>query len=92
MAPAVIPPISDGMAEALGIDPTRISFDAPATVWSPRVPSLLFPAVQGARLMQFSVFRDRWKSFGQAAARRGISAVDAVRMARFGFVPEVETL
>jgi hypothetical protein len=59
------------------------------TIWSPRVPTLLYPAVQGARLMQFSLFRPRWKDFGFAASTRGISAVEAVRMARYGFVPEL---
>ena len=41
--------------------------------------------------MRFPVFRDRWAQFGLAAAKRGITAIEAVRMARFGFVPELSS-
>ena len=80
--------MSPDLAQALQITPQDIPFASTVTAWSPRVPTLLYPAVQGARLMTFQVFRERWKRFGQAAAKRSIIAVEAVRMARHGFVPE----
>ena len=39
--------------------------------------------------MRFPEFRERWRQFGHAAAGRGITALEAVRMARYGFVPEL---
>jgi hypothetical protein len=55
--------------------------------FSPRIPSLLFPLLQGARLLE-PVYRQRWEEFGAVCRTRHISAVEAVWMARRGFIPE----
>ena len=55
--------------------------------FSPRIPTLLYPLLQGARLLE-PVFRQRWKEFGAVCRTRHISAAEAVRMARRGFIPE----
>ena len=81
--------ISQPIASALGITPSSIIFPntEPLPVFSPRIPSILFPLVQGARLL-LPLFRQRWLQFAHAMKARGISATEAVQMARFGFIPE----
>lgn len=58
--------------------------------FSPRIPKILYPLVQGARLM-LPEFKSRWQQFGKACRSRHIIAVDAVRMAVHGFIPECST-
>jgi hypothetical protein len=81
--------LSPELAAALKIVPSSFHFpnSDPLPGFSPRIPSILYPLVQGARLL-LPVFRQRWLSFSQTMRQRGISAVEAVQMARFGFVPE----
>ena len=70
------------------MDVSSIQFDAPVSM-VPRVPRLLYPHMIGARLMSFPKFQDRWRQFGRTAAKVGITATDAVRLAVYGWVPEV---
>eukprot|EP01050_Picozoa_sp_SAG11_P018216 SAG11_NODE_2719_length_3048_cov_3.886402_1_plen_770_part_00 len=90
LSPWDVPPaLSKEMAQSLGIRPSTIRFPHSQTlpVFSPRIPSILFPLVQGARLL-LPVFRQRWREFAAILRSRAISAVEAVQMARRGWVPE----
>ena len=86
--PHQLKPVSPPIAAALGVDLSTLQFDAPAGV-VPRVPRLLYPHMIGARLMSFPLFQQRWRQFGRTAKTVGISAADAVRMAVYGWVPEL---
>ena len=82
--------LSPAIAEGLRISQSSISFPKstrPLPGFSPRIPSILFPLVEGARLLM-PVFRQRWLLFSRSLRERGINAVEAVQMARFGFVPQ----
>jgi hypothetical protein len=81
-------PVSPQIAAALQMDVSAMQFDAPVSM-VPRVPRLLYPHMVGARLMSFPKFQDRWRQFGRTAAKVGITATDAVRMAVYGWVPEL---
>ena len=81
-------PISPSLATAMQMDARQIQFDAPVSV-VPRVPTLLYPHMIGARLMSFPLFQRRWRQFASSATKAGVTAADAVRMAISGWVPEL---
>ena len=81
-------PISPSLATAMQMDARQIQFDAPVSA-VPRVPTLLYPHMIGARLMSFPLFQRRWRQFASSATKAGVTAADAVRMAISGWVPEL---
>ena len=87
-APRILDPISPDIANALHMDAHLIQFDSPVAA-VPRVPTLLYPHMIGARLMSFPRFQRNWKQFGISAATAGVTAAAAVRMAVTGWVPEL---
>jgi hypothetical protein len=54
----------------------------------PVIPPLLFPGIQGARLL-LPLFRNRWLEFSRLCRSRMIAAGESVSMARHGFIPEL---
>ena len=79
--------LSPLIAQSLNIDASSLTFQGyHSEVLSPRIPTLIFPLLKGARLLQ-PLFRSRWKDFSQVIRGRGITATEAVQMARYGFVP-----
>ena len=81
--------LSSVISTAMGIDSSTLRFqDYQVKVLSPRIPSLIFPLLKGARLLE-PLFRKRWLDFSQQAKSRGITASEAVQMARHGFVPHL---
>ena len=81
-------PMSTSIASALNLDASQIRFDAPVSP-IPRIPTLLFPHMIGARLMSFPLFQNNWRQFSRSAAAAGVTAAQAVRMAVSGWVPEL---
>lgn len=57
----------------------------------PVIPAVLYPQIQGARLL-LPLFRQRWLQFSSVSAKRAIASKEAVSMARFGFIPEVSSV
>ena len=83
--------LSPEVASCMGIDASTLTFqDLTTSVLSPRIPSLIFPLLKGARLLE-PLFRARWKDFSQVIRGRGITATEAVQMARRGFVPHLSS-
>ena len=82
---------SSTIVSALGIDLSKLTFpDYTVTVLSPRIPTVIYPLLKGARLLE-PLFRQRWLTFSHAAKSRGITATEAVQMARHGFVPHLSS-
>jgi hypothetical protein len=75
----------------MGIDSSMLTFqNFETTVLSPRIPTLIFPLLKGARLLE-PLFRKRWLEFSKMIKTRGCSATEAVQMARHGFVPHLSS-